>query len=86
MIFEHQGECPFCHAQLLLTSANAQPTKEELSEDAAEFCTCDGARLNRGMKATEKKLGIVTGGAASAANSIMLYLMKPLQRCAEFEK
>ena len=86
MLYEHQGECPFCHAQIMLTSANAQPTEEELSEDAAEFCTCDGAKLGRGMKATEKKLGTAIGGTASGADSTMLYLMKPLQPCAEYAR
>lgn len=62
MLYEHQGECPFCHAQIMLTSANAQPTEEELSENAAEFCTCEGAKLDRDMKATEKKLDTVIGG------------------------
>lgn len=62
MLFEHQGECPFCHAQLILTSTIAKPSAEELSEEAAEFCTCEGAKLDRGMKATEKKLNTVIGG------------------------
>lgn len=61
MVYEHQGECPFCGAQLFLTLTKAQPTVEELSEEAAEICTCKEAKLDRGMKAVEKKLRTVIG-------------------------
>lgn len=74
MIFEHQGECPFCHAQIFLTTTNPHPTTAELSEEAAAVCTCPGAKLDRGMKATENSIDKVLGeesmkaGFAYAAN------------------
>lgn len=74
MIFEHQGECPFCHAQMFIQSTKADITAAELSEEAADLCTCPEARLNRGMKATEngiaKALGeeSINAGFAYAAN------------------
>ena len=74
MNFEHQGECPFCHAQIILTMTNPRPTTAELSEEAAAVCTCPGAKLDRGMKATENGIAKVLGeesmkaGFAYAAN------------------
>lgn len=53
MIFEHQGECPFCHAQMFIQSTKADMTAAELSEEAADLCTCPEARLHRGVIATE---------------------------------
>ena len=61
MIFEHQGECPFCHAQIFLTMTNPTPTTTEVAEEAAAVCTCPEARLNRGMKATENSITKVLG-------------------------
>lgn len=74
MIFEHQGECPFCHAQMFIQSTKADMTELELSDEAADKCTCPEARLNRGMKATENSITKVLGeeslnaGFAYAAN------------------
>lgn len=61
MIFEHQGECPFCHAQLILTMTTPDPSSEEITEEAAEVCTCTGAREWRGMRYTEKAITNVLG-------------------------
>lgn len=56
MIFEHYGECPFCKQQVLITSTKPQLTDTELAEEAIEMCSCDDARLDRGMKATETSI------------------------------
>lgn len=61
MVYEHQAECPFCHAQLFLTMTNPKPSDAELTEEAIAFCTCPEARLNRGMKATEHSITKVLG-------------------------
>lgn len=56
MIYEHQAECPFCRAQLFLSLTNENPAQAELSEGAAQMCTCPEARLDRGAKATENAI------------------------------
>lgn len=61
MFFDHQAECPFCHAQMLIQSIKSDMTAEELAKEASGFCTCDGARLYRGMKIAENKLDITLG-------------------------
>lgn len=61
MVFTHQAECPFCGAQLLITSVTEHLSKEELYEEAAAVCTCKEAKIDRGMKETEKKLQIALG-------------------------
>lgn len=53
MIFEHYGECPFCKQQVFITSTKPSLTPEEITEEAIDACSCDGARFDRGMKATE---------------------------------
>ena len=53
MLHEHQGECPFCHAMIFLSLPQPQLSQEELSVEAAQWCTCEDARLHRGMQATE---------------------------------
>ena len=56
MLYEHQGECRFCNAQIFLSLTNARPAPEELAEEATNVCTCPEARLYRGTIATENAI------------------------------
>ena len=56
MIYEHQAECPYCGQQIIVTSTKPVLEKEELFEEAIENCTCEEARLDRDMRATEASI------------------------------
>lgn len=47
---------PVLSRDAFLSLPQPQLSEEEISEEAAEWCTCDGARLRRGMRATEDAL------------------------------
>lgn len=61
MVYTHKAECPFCGAQLIITSVAENLTEEELMEEAASVCNCKEAKFDRSMKETEKKLQIALG-------------------------
>lgn len=50
MVYTHKAECPFCGAQLIITSVAENLSEEELMEEAASVCNCKEAKLDRSME------------------------------------
>ena len=56
MLFEHQGDCPYCGQIILVACTIEDPDEDLIRELVEEKCDCEDARLSRGLKDTEARL------------------------------